>query len=171
MTDSGSDGDALPAAGGRTDGRHDAPDDGSSDRRLRMHALFDRVAERSSEMASRAPFFIFCLVTVAVWLPSFPVFGDVERWQLPINTFTTVVTFLLVALLQNAQHRTDRALHHKLDAIADGLADLMHYSTDADGHDVERDIRELRQAVGIDMEPSHQDHERRGSAAKGEACH
>ena len=50
---------------------------------------------------------------------------DVDTWQLIINTVTTTVTFLLVALLQNTQKRADEAVQHKLNAVADGLADLM----------------------------------------------
>jgi low affinity iron permease len=50
---------------------------------------------------------------------------DIDTWRLIINTVTTIVTFLLVALLQNTQKRADEAVQHKLNAVADGLADLM----------------------------------------------
>jgi low affinity Fe/Cu permease len=91
-----------------------------------MNEVFDRVAGWTSDVVSRAPFFVFCVLTIAIWAPSLPLFKDTESWQLPINTFTTVVTFLLVALLQNSQRRSELAMHRKLDAISDGLADLMH---------------------------------------------
>jgi len=58
-------------------------------------------------------------------VPSFLLLPDVDTWQLIINTITTIVTFLLVALLQNPQKRADEAVQHKLNAVADGLADLM----------------------------------------------
>jgi len=58
-------------------------------------------------------------------VPSFLLLPDVDTWQLIINTITTIVTFLLVALLQNTQKRADEAVQHKLNAVADGLADLM----------------------------------------------
>lgn len=58
-------------------------------------------------------------------MPSFLLLPDVDTWQLIINTITTIVTFLLVALLQNTQKRADEAVQHKLNAVADGLADLM----------------------------------------------
>ena len=64
-----------------------------------------------------------CLLLVVIWLPSVAVL-DVDTWQLVINTVTTIITFLLVALLQNTQTRSDLAIQHKLNAIADGLADL-----------------------------------------------
>lgn len=62
-----------------------------------------------------------------VWAPSYFLIGDVDTWQLIINTATTIVTFLMVALLQNSQTRSDHAIQHKLNAIADGLADLMEH--------------------------------------------
>jgi len=58
-------------------------------------------------------------------VPSFLLLPDVDTWQLIINTITTIATFLLVALLQNTQKRADEAVQHKLNAVADGLADLM----------------------------------------------
>ena len=85
-------------------------------------------------MASRAPFFAFCILLVALWLLQgaitvavsghFSSFQN-DKYQLEINTTTTIITFLLVALLQNSQTRDDQATQHKLNAIADGLADLM----------------------------------------------
>ncbi len=82
--------------------------------------------------ASRGVFFAGCLVLVVLWAASFVVIRNVDTWQLIINTVTTVVTFLLVALLQNSAHRSDRAIHQKLDALADGLADLMDYQVNGD---------------------------------------
>ena len=49
---------------------------------------------------------------------------DIDTWQLIINTLTTIITFLMVALLQNSQTRADQAVQHKLNAIADMLSDL-----------------------------------------------
>ena len=111
-------------------------------------------------MASRAPFFAFCLLLVIVWL----IQGAVEiishgkfsaflngQYQLEINTTTTIITFLMVALLQNSQTRSDQALQHKLNAIADGMADLMdHLSERDDDDDFRNDIYELRLAVGLE---------------------
>ena len=65
-----------------------------------------------------------CLLVV-LWLPSYFVLGKLNTWQLIINTLTTIVTFLLVALLHNIQKRADGAVQHKLNAMADGPADLM----------------------------------------------
>ena len=50
-----------------------------------------------------APFFVACVGLVLLWLLSYPLFGSSDTWQLVINTATTIVTFLMVALLQNSQ--------------------------------------------------------------------
>lgn len=117
---------------------------------------FDRFAGAAARLASRASFFAGCVAMVALWAPSYFAFGDVDTWQLVINTATTIVTFLLVALLQNAQTRADQAVQHKLNAIAEGLADLMgahaaHGSLDEQTFErLQADRRELRGAVGLE---------------------
>ena len=96
-----------------------------------------------------APFFVACVGLVLLWLLSYPLFGSSDTWQLVINTATTIVTFLLVALLQNSQRRSEVAVHEKLDALADGLADLMeHVSSDDD--ELREDMHDLRQAIGAE---------------------
>jgi uncharacterized membrane protein len=120
--------------------------------------LFDRFAGRSSEFVSRAPFFAFCVLLVVVWAPTYFLVGSFDTYQLIINTPTTIITFLLVALLQNTQKRGEEALQHKLDALADGLADLMeHFAEDdperrAAKEDLADDIEDLRAAVGLEGE-------------------
>ncbi len=111
--------------------------------------FFDRFAERASDVVSEPAFFIACVLLVVVWLPSILVIQNVDTWQLLINTATTIVTFLLVALLQNSQRRSEVAMHQKLDALADGLADLME-GIEPDNERLQSDMRELRRAVGIE---------------------
>jgi len=120
-----------------------------NDHRERRSGLFDRFAEGASEFASHAAFFGACVLLVALWVPSYFLFGNVNTWQLVINTATTIVTFLMVALLQNAQRRSDFAMHRKLDALADGLADFMEHAAPDDA-DLQSDMRELRSAIGLE---------------------
>lgn len=117
--------------------------------------FFDRFAGHASIIASRAVFFAFCVLLIVVWAPSILIFKKVDTWQLIINTATTIITFLMVALLQNSQTRSDQAVQHKLNAIADGLADLMtHLDTGgADSH-LRADILDLRAAVGLETHES-----------------
>ena len=116
--------------------------------------VFDRFAGWSSRIASRAAFFTFCLAIVVVWGPTLLVLRDVDTWQLIINTLTTIVTFLMVVLLQNSQTRSDQAVQHKLNALADALADLMAYVHCGGGRNLEHDLIELRDSVGLEAHES-----------------
>jgi low affinity Fe/Cu permease len=122
--------------------------------------VFDRFAGATATWASRAPFFAFSVLLVLLWLIEGGVriaatgkpnaFLD-QTYQLQINTLTTIVTFLLVALLQNTQTRADAAVQHKLNAIADALADFMANAADRSGDDdLRQDLTELRAAVGLE---------------------
>jgi Low affinity iron permease len=121
-------------------------------------SFFDRFAGWSAGFVSRAPFFTFCVLLVVLWAPTYFLVGNFDTYQLIINTPTTIITFLLVALLQNTQKRGDKAIQHKLDAVADGLADLMeHFAEDdperrAAKEDLSGDIEDLRAAVGLEGE-------------------
>ncbi|HEY4410519.1 MAG TPA: low affinity iron permease family protein [Acidimicrobiia bacterium] len=117
--------------------------------------VFDRFAGMASEVVGRAAFFAFCVLLILVWAPSILVIRDVDTWQLIINTATTIITFLMVALLQNSQTRNDQAVHHKLNAIADGLSDLMvKLEGGLPDRDLSEDIKELRAAVGLEEHES-----------------
>lgn len=114
--------------------------------------LFDRFATSAATFASQAWFFAMCVVLVLIWVPTI-VWFSVDTWQLIINTATTIITFLLVALLQNTQTRADAAVQQKLNAIADGLSDLMEHLAQDDAR-LRRDCRELRAAVGLEERES-----------------
>ena len=117
--------------------------------------FFDRFAGYAAHVASRALFFFFCVGLIVVWAPSILLIQDIDTWQLIINTATTIITFLMVALLQNSQTRSDQAVQHKLNAIADGLSDLMaHLADNDDERDLEKDVAELRAAVGLEQHES-----------------
>jgi low affinity Fe/Cu permease len=70
------------------------------------------------------------VVVVITWMPAVVIFNSIDTWQLVINTATSVLAFLLIALLQNSERRYDEAFHHKMDAVAAGLADLMEHRLD-----------------------------------------
>ncbi|WP_308163955.1 low affinity iron permease family protein [Nonomuraea sediminis] len=114
-------------------------------------SLFDRFATAAGGFVSRAWFFAFCVLLVVIWLPSYFLVGSIDTWQLIINTLTTIVTFLLVALLQNTQTRSDHATQQKLNAIAEGLSQVMtHLSETSGDRSLDDEIRELRAAVGLE---------------------
>jgi low affinity Fe/Cu permease len=110
---------------------------------------FDRFAELSSAFVGRAAFFAAAVVIVILWMPLIAVFESVDTWQLVINTATSVIAFLLIALLTNTERRGDRALHRKLDVVAVALADLMDRQDDERLRDA---AAELRAAVKLEEE-------------------
>ena len=79
--------------------------------------LFAEVAKVASREVGRAWVFALALGTVVVWAISGPVFGFSDTWQLVINTGTTIVTFLMVFLIQNSQNRDAAAIQVKLDEL------------------------------------------------------
>jgi len=81
-------------------------------------SAFDRFAKVAARFFSKPWFFALCVLVVLVWAPSYFFIRSVDTWQLIINTATTIVTFLMVALLQNTQSRADQSTQDKLNAIA-----------------------------------------------------
>ena len=82
-----------------------------------MIASFERLANRVSTAAGRPRAFLLALAIVAAWALSGPVFHWSDTWQLGINTGTTIVTFLMGFLIQNAQNRDGAAIQAKLDEL------------------------------------------------------
>lgn len=78
---------------------------------------FDRIARVvEARVGSPAAFYV-AGATLLVWLVSGPIFGFSDTWQLVINTLTTIITFLMVFLIQNTQTRDTQAIHIKLDEL------------------------------------------------------
>ncbi|UCI10189.1 low affinity iron permease family protein [Mesorhizobium sp. B1-1-8] len=79
--------------------------------------LFTKIANRVAHVAGMPPTFAACVLIVVVWALSGPFFGFSDTWQLVINTGTTIVTFLMVFLIQNTQNRDSAAIQAKLDEL------------------------------------------------------
>jgi low affinity Fe/Cu permease len=126
--------------------------------------FFDRFAGHAAQLASRAWFFAFCVVLILIWAPSIALIRSIDTWQLIINTATTIITFLMVALLQNSQTRADMAVQHKLNALADGLADVMAHLAGQEDSDIQQDLEELRSAVGLETKESTSDNRSHSAA-------
>lgn len=82
-----------------------------------MERLFIRFATATARVAGKPWTFIACLAIVLGWAASGPVFKFSETWQLVINTGTTIITFLMVFLIQNTQNRDGAAMQAKLDEL------------------------------------------------------
>jgi low affinity Fe/Cu permease len=78
---------------------------------------FSRFANATAHAADRPATFALCCLIILVWAIAGPVFGYSDTWQLIINTGTTIVTFLMVFLIQNTQNRDGAALQAKLDEL------------------------------------------------------
>jgi low affinity Fe/Cu permease len=78
---------------------------------------FSRFAKWTAHATGHPIAFVIAAATIAVWLITGPLFGFSDTWQLVINTGTTIVTFLMVFLIQNTQNRDSAAVHLKLDEL------------------------------------------------------
>jgi low affinity Fe/Cu permease len=82
-----------------------------------FESFFSKIASRVAHAAGRPLTFILCCLVILLWAVTGPVFGFSDTWQLVINTGTTIVTFLMVFLIQNTQNRDSAAIQTKLDEL------------------------------------------------------
>jgi low affinity Fe/Cu permease len=125
------------------------PEAAETRRRGDRRSPFDRFVEWAHLRVSQAPFFFVCTGIVAVWLVSLPLWADLKEWQTAIHTVASVLTLLLVVLLENASRRTEEASQEKLNIIATALAELMASEAPNDG-EVQDAAKRLREAVGLE---------------------
>ena len=83
----------------------------------RKAAWFTRFARWTSHHAGRPSAFVVAVMVIVAWAATGPMFNYSDTWQLVINTTTTIVTFLMVFLIQNTQNRDSQAVHVKLDEL------------------------------------------------------
>ena len=102
-----------------------------------MKEIFRRLAEKTAHAVGSYWAFLIALLTIVVWALTGPYFNYSDTWQLFINTGTTIVTFLMVFLIQNTQNRETRIVALKLDELLrgvegarTGLVELDHMSDD-----------------------------------------
>ncbi len=88
-----------------------------------MDRIFTHIASRMATWAGQPFVFVLALGTVIAWVVSGPLFQWSDTWQLVINTGTTIVTFLMVFLIQNAQNRDASAMQVKLDELIRAVVD------------------------------------------------
>jgi low affinity Fe/Cu permease len=112
-------------------------------------SLFDRFVQTAYRQVSQAPFFFVCTGIVAVWLVSLPLWADLKEWQTAIHTVASVITLLLVVLLENAGRRAEEAAQEKLNVLAEALAELMASEARNDP-DLRAAAERLREAVGLE---------------------
>jgi low affinity Fe/Cu permease len=146
----GRDGRGTPArAIGRPAREHRPPEQPPLGSRGVISEWFSSVAGSTATAMGTPWAFLVAAGIILAWAISGPLFHFSDTWQLVINTGTTIVTFLMVFLIQNTQNRDARALHLKLDellrAVATARTDLIDIEEDTD-QDLER-LREMYRAV------------------------
>lgn len=111
-----------------------------------MDKFFTQFAQRVAMMAGRPQAFIMALAIILVWGLSGPVFRWSDTWQLVINTSTTIVTFLMVFLIQNAQNRDASAIQAKLDELIRALEPARNEFIGIE-HLTEMELEEIRKVL------------------------
>lgn len=84
---------------------------------MKNASLYTRFAKASARFCGRPRVFTFAVLFIMAWLVTGPLFGFSDTWQLVINTSTTIITFLMVFLIQNTQNRDTEAIQIKLDEL------------------------------------------------------
>src|SRR5262245_3555943 len=116
--------------------------------------LFHRFSTRIANAVGSPWAFMLAMLTIIVWAIAGPVFGFSDTWQLVINTGTTIVTFLIVFLIQNTQNRDNRAIQLKLDELIKALEGArnklvdLEECTDEELEQLEDEFRRLRKQRG-----------------------
>jgi low affinity Fe/Cu permease len=86
-----------------------------------MKELFRKFAQKTSQVVGSSWAFILAVLMIVIWGLTGPLFHYSDTWQLVINTSTTIITFLMVFLIQNTQNRDAKAIHLKLDELLKGV--------------------------------------------------
>jgi low affinity Fe/Cu permease len=111
------------AKNGTNGGKKKNGQDGCDERDIfcRIRDAFGVFARKASTILGSAWAFVIAILIIVIWAMTGPTFGYSDTWQLIINTGTTIVTFLMVFLIQNTQNRDAKAVHLKLDELIRAL--------------------------------------------------
>jgi low affinity Fe/Cu permease len=123
-----------------------------------LRHLFHTFAQKTSFAVGTPWAFCLAAIIIIVWAVTGPIFGFSDTWQLVINTGTTIVTFLMVFLIQNTQNRDAKAIHLKLDELIrskhgarNKLVDLED-CTDEELEEIEREFQRVRRKAEHEAE-------------------
>ena len=134
-----------------------------------MSKLFTRFANAVAAGAGSPFAFIACMAFVLAWAVTGPLFGFSDTWQLVINTSTTIITFLMVFLIQSTQNRDNGALHAKLDELIRAMVDADNEYIGIE-HLTDHELKAILRKVEENAQRLHREREKRGkSGTKAEA--
>lgn len=108
--------------------------------------FFTHIAGRVSAFAGQPAAFVLAALSIVLWLLTGPVFGYSDTWQLVVNTATTIVTFLMVFLIQNSQNRDAAAMQAKLDEVIRSLEAARNQFIGIE-HRTDREIERIREEL------------------------
>ncbi|MEI7805849.1 MAG: low affinity iron permease family protein [Hyphomicrobiales bacterium] len=124
-----------------------------------LHKHFTRFAHKTAQVTGHPSAFIVAVLVVVVWAITGPIFNYSDTWQLVINTGTTIVTFLMVFLIQNTQNRDTMALQLKLTELvlaADGARNRFASIEDLSDEELEELHQDCRQRAEHTLHALHQ---------------
>jgi low affinity Fe/Cu permease len=136
-----------------------------TEKRASLNTWFSGIASKTSQVVGSAWIFFAAIVIIVAWGVSGPLFHFSDTWQLIINTGTTIVTFLMVFLIQNTQNRDARAIHLKLNELVHALSKAHDELID-----VEKLSDEELKTLGDYYEKVRKECERRGKAQEGKVA-
>lgn len=123
-----------------------------------MNEVFHQIASKVSSVTGSPITFVLAVFIVIIWGVNGPTFNFSDTWQLAINTGTTIVTFLMVFLIQNTQNRDARAIHLKLDELLKsvhgartGLVDIEHLP-DEELDNLQQEFKKLHEHYAKELE-------------------
>ena len=126
-------------------------------------SFFNHFAKWTARAAGKPIAFVLAVVVIVVWAATGPIFGFSDTWQLVINTGTTVVTFLMVFLMQNTQYRDSEAIQIKLDELIramEGAHNMLLALEELDEKELDRiktEYRKLAQKARKDLKKGRED--------------
>ena len=138
--------------------------------------LFNELAKWASRATGKPVTFALAALTIVVWAITGPLFGFNETWQLVINTGTTIITFLMIFLIQNTQNRDTAAIHIKLDELIramEGAHNALLDLEELEDRDLERlrdDYEKLAARARKDLAEGKSDGEIREMKSREIAC-
>jgi low affinity Fe/Cu permease len=137
-----------------------------------MRELFRKFAQTTSQAVGSSWAFLLSFLVIVVWAITGPMFHFSDTWQLVINTGTTIITFLMVFLIQNTQNRDAKAIHLKLDELLKGVKGArtglvnLEQLSDAELENLQKEFARLHEAVNHEHQPGDEQQIVLGQAAK-----
>jgi low affinity Fe/Cu permease len=126
-----------------------------------MDRIFTAIANRTAAFVGQPLAFVAAALAIVLWALTGPFFGFSDTWQLVVNTTTTIITFLIVFLIQNSQNRDAAAIQAKLDELIrvtdqarNHLIGIEHL-TDAQLHEIREALEQEARAKGADTGIRH----------------